>query len=288
MGGVIMVGGCRLHSHSRGGATQALSSAEGEIMSASELLKEALGVQFILEFIGFGTLAIHLLTDASAAKAFMHRRGAGRMKHIDIRYMWLQDACDKGAYQPKKLPRAENPSDMLTKVPATIEVQKYRVMVGLFPLDLALEPEKRVCEAILGQSSHKKIMSAIMLASMVGTAKGDVGWHEVSGYSNIVVVMLVQTLAFLVMVIVFLSTRTKIQSADHRSQGTQTVTISMLNEGVQTTATFTTPTTSVPTAHEVVVSRYGHRYHRASCSTIVDSVGLRHLTRCQVCCPYTS
>ena len=52
MGGVIMVGDCRIHSHSRGGATQALSSAEGEIMSASELLKEALGVQHVLEFDG--------------------------------------------------------------------------------------------------------------------------------------------------------------------------------------------------------------------------------------------
>ena len=53
MGGVTMVGGCRLHSHSRGGVTPALSSAEGEIMSGSELLKEAFGTQTILEFIGF-------------------------------------------------------------------------------------------------------------------------------------------------------------------------------------------------------------------------------------------
>ena len=84
MGGGILVGGCRLHSHSRGGQSQALSSAEGEIMASSELLKEALGIQFILEFIGFGCVPIHLHTDATTAKAFMHRRGAGRMKHIDV------------------------------------------------------------------------------------------------------------------------------------------------------------------------------------------------------------
>ena len=90
MGGAIVVGKCRLHSHSRGGATQVLSSAEGEIASGSELLKEAIGAQHILEFIGFGNLKIYLHTDASAAKSFMHRRGAGRMKHIDIRFMWMR------------------------------------------------------------------------------------------------------------------------------------------------------------------------------------------------------
>ena len=40
-GGHLMVGGCRLHSHSRTIGQHALSSGESEIISMSELLKEA-------------------------------------------------------------------------------------------------------------------------------------------------------------------------------------------------------------------------------------------------------
>ena len=41
-----MVGGCRLHSHSRTTGQHALNSGESEIMSMSEVLKEAKLVQY--------------------------------------------------------------------------------------------------------------------------------------------------------------------------------------------------------------------------------------------------
>ena len=278
-----------MHSHSRGGATQALSSAEGEIMSASELLKEALGVQFILEFIGFGLLPVRYLTDATAAKAFTHRRGAGRVKHIDIGFMWLQDACDKGAYIPKKFPRAENPSDMLTKVPAT-DVQKFRAMIGLFPLDAALEPERRVYEAIPGQSVQRRIMSVLMLASMVNGSKAS-EWHEENdgsyNYSStsFAIMMLTHALAFLAMLMFFHSTRAKHIRVDHIDQSTQTTNINAFNVEVQATAAVAPappqPVTVAP--REIVVSRSGQRYHVEGCPSIYESTGLRRLQRCQFC-----
>ena len=95
------------------------------------------------------------------------------MKHIDIRFMWMQDACDKGAYVPKKVAREFNPSDMLTKVPSAPDVEKFRVMIGMFPLYAALEPEKRICEIITGASCAKKAMAAIMLASMATGSKSE-------------------------------------------------------------------------------------------------------------------
>ena len=36
------------------------------------------------------------------------------MKHLDVRYMWLQEELAKGTYMIKKLPRSENPADMFT------------------------------------------------------------------------------------------------------------------------------------------------------------------------------
>ena len=57
-GGYLMVGGCRLHSHSRTTGQHALSSGESEIMSMSEILKEAKLMQYNLEFCGMVLLPI--------------------------------------------------------------------------------------------------------------------------------------------------------------------------------------------------------------------------------------
>ena len=85
-----MVGGCRLHSHSRTTGQHALSSGESEIMSMSmsmsEVLKEAKLMQHNIEFCGMGLLPIVLHTDADVVKAFCHKRGVGRMKHLDVRH----------------------------------------------------------------------------------------------------------------------------------------------------------------------------------------------------------
>ena len=290
-----MVGGCRLHSHFRGGATPALSSAEGEIMSGSELLKEALGTQTILEFVGFGCLQIQLHTDASAAKSFMHRRGAGRMKHIDIRYMWMQDACDKGAYVPKKVPRAENPSDMLTKVPAAPDVEKFRMMIGMFPLYAALEPEKRICEIITGASSSKKAMAAIMLASMAVSSKGEsvtenslhvlVNTESHDNVQMMMMMILVHIILLLAGIPYLMTRRKKMVTVGTQTQQLTSKTRNIGTMTVSVQSTQQPPSQPSVGLQRVSVSRFGERFHRANCSTLMQSTGVRLLSRCAVCNP---
>ena len=53
-GAVVMAEGMRLHAHSRGQASEALSSCEAEVMAASEGIKEALLLQEVLMFVGLG------------------------------------------------------------------------------------------------------------------------------------------------------------------------------------------------------------------------------------------
>ena len=72
-GDYLMVGGCRLHSHSRTTGQHALSSGESEILSMSEVLKEAKLLQYNLEFCGMGLIPIVLHTDADVAKHFAIR-----------------------------------------------------------------------------------------------------------------------------------------------------------------------------------------------------------------------
>ena len=55
-----------------------------------------------------------LLTDSSAAKGIVMRQGAGRVKHLDIKSLWIQERESLGDLKVLKVPRLENWSDLLT------------------------------------------------------------------------------------------------------------------------------------------------------------------------------
>ena len=138
-GGYLMFGGCRLHSHSRTTGQHALSSGESEIKSMSEVLKEVKLVQYNLEFCGMGLLPIVLHTDADVARVFCHKRGVGRMKHLDVRHCWLQEELEKGNFKVKRVDRKFNASDMLTHSPSAEELRKFLPMIGFHTMTVNRE-----------------------------------------------------------------------------------------------------------------------------------------------------
>ena len=128
-GAVFMAEGMRLHAHSRGQASVALSSCEAEVMAASEGIKEAL--QEVLMFAGLGHYEIEIKVDSSAAHAFFYRRGVGRMKHIDSRILWLQDLIAARGVRLKKIPRTQNLADILTHTPSAKELKVFLPLMSL-------------------------------------------------------------------------------------------------------------------------------------------------------------
>ena len=59
---------------------------------------------------------VYLGTDSSAAKSFVSRRGLGKMRHIEIRDLWLQKEAKEGKAIVHKIPGTENPADLMTKI----------------------------------------------------------------------------------------------------------------------------------------------------------------------------
>ena len=215
------------------------------------------------------------------------------MKHIDIRFMWMQDACDKGAFVPKKVAREFNPSDMLTKVPSAPDVDKFRVMIGMFPLYAALEPEKRICEIITGASCAKKAMAAIMLASMATGSKSE-SFTDMQSSVNVLVssdsqgsTMILMMVLLHIILLVAGVTYTLTSRKKMVTIGTQTAQLTSNNTKNKGTMTVNVPVAPPPSVGiaRVSVSRFGERFHRANCATLEQSTGVRHLTRCAVCNP---
>ena len=69
-----------------------LSSAEAELVALGKLAMEVLGVRSMCEEWKLSRVeqASELYADASAALSIAKRQGAGKMRHINVKSLWLQ------------------------------------------------------------------------------------------------------------------------------------------------------------------------------------------------------
>ena len=58
---------------------------------------------------------IKMRTDASAALAIASRRGLGKVRHIEVAQLWLQQHVSDKRIETTKIPGEENLADALTK-----------------------------------------------------------------------------------------------------------------------------------------------------------------------------
>ena len=114
----------------RRNANQVLSSFLS-MQVLSEGIEEALLLQEVLMFAGLGHYEIEIKVDSSAAHAFLHRRGVGRMKHIDSRILWFSrlDCCGRGV-RWKQIPRPQNLADLLTHKPGAKGLEVFLPLMG--------------------------------------------------------------------------------------------------------------------------------------------------------------
>jgi hypothetical protein len=69
----------------------------------------------ILKEMGIDDAHLRIFSDSSAARAVVIKRGPGRMKHLDIRYLWMQEGYRNEEFQVAAIGTAVNWADALTK-----------------------------------------------------------------------------------------------------------------------------------------------------------------------------
>ena len=107
------MGGHCIKTWSASQGAYALSSAEAELYAMVEGVTRAKGLIALAGELGFGELTnvVYLGTDSSAAKSFVGRRGLGKMRHLEIRDLWLQKEVGEGKVVVSKVLGTENPAD---------------------------------------------------------------------------------------------------------------------------------------------------------------------------------
>jgi hypothetical protein len=93
----------------------ALSSAEAELNASIKAAQEALGLRQTALEIGLACVgSVACKGDSSANDGIVKRAGSGKIKHLSVRQLWLQEQCGLGLAEHIKILRAINIADSLT------------------------------------------------------------------------------------------------------------------------------------------------------------------------------
>ena len=128
----------------------AQSSAEAELYAMASGVAEAIFIKQLLsevqEHIGIKTFdipdhhpvtnkpvpAITVLTDSTSATSLVQKMGLNRRsKHIELKFLWLQDHHKNGVIKVKRVSSLENPADIFTKNVSASTLAKHLPACGL-------------------------------------------------------------------------------------------------------------------------------------------------------------
>ena len=113
-GGIIMLGAHSVRHWSRTQPTITLSSGEAELGGIGSGIAEALGFQGLARDLGWN-YDIRVHSDASAAIGIARRRGLGKVRHLDVTDLWVQEQVRSKKVSLVKVAGDSNPADALTK-----------------------------------------------------------------------------------------------------------------------------------------------------------------------------
>ena len=127
-----MLGNHVIKNWSTNQAVLALSSGEAEFYSLVKAGSVVLGIQALAADLGVVYRKAPVIkTDASAAIGISNRLGIGKIRHIEVNQLWLQDKVAKGVLVIEKVPTDENLADALTKGVDAATIHKHLGGVGV-------------------------------------------------------------------------------------------------------------------------------------------------------------
>ena len=113
-GGVIYWGKQYIKGWATTCAVIALSTGEAELAAIVRASAEGLGLQSVLADFG-QTVSLEVHSDATAAIGIVKREGLGRVRHLAVADLWIQQKQKMKIISYHKVPGPMNSSDIMTK-----------------------------------------------------------------------------------------------------------------------------------------------------------------------------
>ena len=123
-GGAILRGSHLVKSWSVTQKNVTLSSGEAELVAAVKATSEAIGIARLAFDWGDATeMAVHI--DSSAAIGVVSRRGSGKLRHIRVGQLWIQEMAEEGEVHVRKVCGESNVADLMAKHLVDRKVTQY-------------------------------------------------------------------------------------------------------------------------------------------------------------------
>ena len=119
-----------LKSWSKTITTLALSSGESELAALAKGAAEGLGIQSIFQNFGIA-MKFELHSDATAAIGIASRQGLGRIRHVAVADLWVQQRLKAGDFTVHKVNGLENISDLMTKALDGVRIEMLIKLMGV-------------------------------------------------------------------------------------------------------------------------------------------------------------
>ena len=129
-GGVVQWRSATLTAWSRTQQTVSLSSAEAELYALTTGIAEGMVTKHLLQELGHEVILMNHV-DSQSAKAWASTRGLGRMKHVMLKYMFVQDVVEKKLTNLAYINTKQNKADLMTKCHTSEAHKKRCAMLGL-------------------------------------------------------------------------------------------------------------------------------------------------------------
>ena len=115
---------------SRSQTALGFSSPEAEYYGICSAGSELIYVMGVIRFFGFEVDG-WILSDSSGAISLSQRQGVGHQRHIEARYLWIQDYAQRGTFKVGKIPGSLNKADVGTKHVARDDPLRHIHALGL-------------------------------------------------------------------------------------------------------------------------------------------------------------
>ncbi|CAE7197817.1 unnamed protein product, partial [Symbiodinium sp. CCMP2592] len=114
--GALYLNGNAIYTANRTQRVVAMSSCEAELNALVSFAVDLVYVKEALRFIVGVTPESHAFSDSSSARAVVNKQGLSKLKHVEIRLLWVQQALKDGAFKLHPVGTLDNSSDLMTKV----------------------------------------------------------------------------------------------------------------------------------------------------------------------------
>ena len=151
-------------------------------------------MKHVLDFIGM-EVELDLETDSSAAMAVMYRSGVGKIRHLEVKTLWIQKLVEDGILHITKVAGEKNVADIGTKILPASRMRALKEMLGIMTLEQA-QARATLQQVGAVSSSARRGLLALLASSLQGVRGEDSTCNCNSSNMFMMVLWTVTVLAF--------------------------------------------------------------------------------------------